>query len=106
MLKAAQFDRTNPETGKTDPEGSCFVAEAAELGYRAGQRPPHSFVLMDCPMPGMHRCFRQSGTDESGGDVMGWRYEEENGPNKGNTSYKDYGRAVACAPFTVLIIND
>lgn len=105
-LTTTQFDRTNPVTGKTDPDGTCFVAEASELGYRAGQYPPRSFVLNDCPMPGMMRCFRQSGVDEFDGDIKGWRYMEEAGPNKGNTSYKEPASPKPCQPFTVLIIND
>jgi hypothetical protein len=54
----------------------------------------------------MGRCFHQTGVDESGGDVMGWRFEEDAGPNKGNTSYKEPGSPQPCPPFTVLIIND
>ena len=107
MYYTNQFDRvkTDAEGGGVDPEGSLFVAEAAELGLKPGIHPVR-FILQDCPMPGMHRLFSLVGSDRSGEDVFGWRYEEIAGPNKGNTSYKNPGRAVPCQPFTVLIIND
>jgi hypothetical protein len=109
MLDAVLFDRVNHATGKSDPNGTHFVAEAAEIGLRPGQAPPPTFSFQNCPLPGMSRCFHLVKTDVLGGDgddVMGWRYEEDNGPNKGNTSYKDPGNPQSCPPFTVLIIND
>jgi len=107
MYNVSQFDRVKPDAdgGGSDSEGTHFVAEAAELRLKPGI---HSvrFILQDCPMPGMHRLFSLVGSDKSGEDIAGWRYEEIAGPNKGNTSYKDPGRAVPCQPLTVLIIND
>ena len=105
-MDANNFERTNPVNGKLDPEGSCFVAEASQIGLGPGVAPPKSFFFKNCPLPGMGRCFHHVGVDESGGDVMGWRFEEDKGPNCGNTSYKEPGSPKKCPPFTVLIIND
>lgn len=106
MFDATLFDRTDPATGKLDPEGSLFVAEAAEIGLRPGMAPPSTFYFKNCPLPGMGRCFHATDADMSGGDVAGWRFEEDKGPNCGNTSYLDPGNPQPCPPFTVLIIND
>ena len=105
-MDASQFDRTDPLTGKTDPNGSCFVAEASEIGLGPGVAPPSSFYFKNCPLPGMGRCFKMTEPDVSGGDIAGWRWTEEAGPNRGNTSYLNPSRPEACPPFTVLVIND
>lgn len=108
---ANDFDRTDPVTGKVtdDPLGVLFVAEASELGPFGTinpRVPPRSFLLRNCPEDGKHRTFTLVTVDKSFGDIMGWRYEENTGPNKGNTSWRDYGQSVACEPYKVLIIND
>lgn len=105
-MNAEHFDRINPDTGKLDAEGTCWVAEAAELRLPVGQPPQRTFYMRNCPEPGMGRCFHLVGTDESGGDVAGWRYEEDDGPNKGNTSFKNPGNPERCPPLQVVIIND
>lgn len=102
MLDATRFDRVNSETGKTDPEGTEWVGEAAELGLNVVYS---QFTFQNCPEPGMHRTFQFQKVDESEGDVYGWRYEETDGPNKGR-HYRDGGTGTACSPLTVLIIND
>lgn len=102
MLDANRFDRVNPVTGKTDPKGTEWVAEIAELGLKVVYS---QFLLQNCPEPGMHRTFGFKKVDDSGGDVAGWRYEEANGPNKGR-HYRNGGTGTACKPLTVLIIND
>jgi hypothetical protein len=91
FFSTRQFDRTDPATGKCDPVGTLWVAEHAELG-----RPQltKTFLFQNCPVDGQHRSFRFVKTDESSGGIMGWRYEEEAGPNRGPV------------PLTVLIIND
>lgn len=106
-MNADNFDRTDPVTGKdTDSDvGILFVAEAAELGLRAGHAPPRDFLMANCPVKGMNRAFRADRTDMSGGDIAGWRYVEADGPNKGNTSWQGEP-SVVCEPYRVLIIND
>ena len=110
-LDANKFDRTDPSTGKTVERriDVLYVAEAAELGLFGTinpRVPPRNFLLLNCPDEGQHRTFSLVDTDMSGGDIAGWRYEEDAGPNKGNTSWCDHGRAKACEPYRVLIIND
>lgn len=112
MFDAAKFDRVNPGTGEMNPDGSEFVIEIAELQYITAVlsvrmiAPPRNFVLMNCPQPGMHRSFHFVSADESGGDIAGWRYEEDDGPNKGNDNYLSVVNAKRVPPFTILIIND
>ena len=113
MFDATKFDRVDPGTGTPNPDGSEYVIELAEMQYttddetaaRFSAPPPH-FLLKDCPQPGMHRSFHFVKADKSGGDIAGWRYEEDNGPNKGNDSYRNPGNAKRIPPFTILIIND
>lgn len=105
-MDATDFDRIDPDTGKLDAEGTCWVAEAAELGMRPGVAPSSTFYMRNCPEPGMGRCFHLVGTDQSGGDIAGWRFEEDDGPNKGNTSFKDPANPQPCPPLQVVIIND
>jgi len=97
LLDSKKFDRTN--------EGTCYVAEAAELGLRAGVPVPKTFVLHNCPKPGQHRSFKMTGVDKAGGDIYGWRFVEEDGPNKGR-DFTNPGNPTICPPLTALIIND
>lgn len=108
VLDAQKFDRTNAETHKLDPDGSHYVQEISMLNIPGIPEVTglHSFMLKNCPEPGMHRLFRLVGVDKSGGDIAGWRYEEVNGPNKGNDSYRNPGNPQQIPAFTVLIIND
>ena len=55
MLDATRFDRVNPVTGKNDPEGTQWVAEASDLGDYMMRVPPRTFLFENCPEPGMHR---------------------------------------------------
>lgn len=100
VLYAKQFLRVDPKTGKSDPDGSCFVAKISGLEIPKFIKRPHSFIIKDCPMPGMLRGFHYVGYDGNDDDIYGWRYEEDDGPNKGRRLY------TLCDPFTVLIIND
>lgn len=114
MFDATKFDRVDPGTGTVNSDGSEYVIELAEMQYagalsQSANRmvaPPRNFVLENCPQLGMHRSFHFVNHDESGGDIAGWRYEEDNGPNKGNDSYRNPGSVKAVSPFTILIIND
>ena len=114
MFDATKFDRFDLSAEKMSPKGSQFIIEIAELQYATTgdhclgrfSEPPRTFLLQNCPLPGMHRMFHFVDVDKSGGDVMGWRFEEDNGPNKGNDSYLNPGNAKKIPPFTVLIIND
>jgi hypothetical protein len=75
----------------TSQDGTTFVAEIADLQLWS---PPSSFTLNNCPKEGQQRTFKFVKTDHSGGDIAGWKYEEEDGQNKGRQMLK------------VLIIND
>lgn len=68
-------------------EDGTYVAEISELQRRTV---PVRFILEHCE-DGFDRTFKFSHTDESGGDIAGWHYAEENATGK---------------PRKVLIIND
>ena len=113
MFDATKFDRFDPVTEKMNPKGSEFIIEIAELQHTTDDEaiyrftsPPRGFALWNCPLPGMYRSFHFVKADKSGGDIAGWRFEEDNGPNKGNDSYLNSGNVKRIPPFTVLIIND
>ena len=94
VLDAKRFARSS--------DGS-LVAEISMLRL---ERAPRCFTLVNFPGDGQHRSFRCDGVDEcGGGDVAGWRYVEENGPNFGR-SWADGHPAKAVSVARVLIIND
>ncbi len=86
----------------TKSKDGTLVAEASDLRLRGL---PRSFTLENCPEDGMHRSFHFTDADLSGGDVAGYRYEEDSGPNRGR-SWKDGHPPKAVPVLKVLIIND
>ena len=93
ILDAKQF---------TKSKDGIYVAEISELQLKS---PPREFTLRNCPADGQHRTFHLTKVDESGGDVAGWIYEEDDGPNKGR-SWADGHPPKSVPVLKVLIIND
>lgn len=93
ILDGKQFTRCKDGT---------LVAEISELRL---SRYPSSFTLQNVPEEGMHRTFRFVDVDLSGDDVVGWRYEEMDGPNKGR-SWSQRHPPKEVPVIRVLIIND
>jgi hypothetical protein len=93
ILDAKKFSKSSDGT---------LVVEISELQLR---RAPASFTLVNFPKDGQHRSFHPVGVDESGGDVAGWRYEQDKGPNCGHSW--EHGHPPVSIPVgKVLIIND
>ena len=85
-----------------DPETRQYCEEVSTL-----QLPgiPQTILLRNAPKEGQHRSFRCVGTDDNGGDIAGWRFEEEEGPNRGR-SWEEGHPPKTVTPLSILLIND
>lgn len=87
----------------TRAKDGTLVAEISDLQLKSA--PPRTITLNNVPKEGQGRSFTFVGTDESEGDIAGWRFEEMAGPNKG-WSWENGHPPKAVPPLRVLIIND
>lgn len=78
-----------------------YVVEISDLQMG---KAPSSFTMTGVPEAGMCRCLKFSSQDIRGGEVVGWNYEEMDGPNKGLQMID--GRQRLVPAIRVLIIND
>jgi len=79
-----------------------YVGELSDLELR---RAPSTVLLVNCPKEGQHRTLHATEPDFNGEDIAGYKYEEDEGPNKGRC-WEQGHPPKSVPPITLLLIND